>query len=240
MTPQEKKKAAAERAMEFIEPGTVIGLGTGSTAEQFIDLLGHKVQEGFEITGIPTSEATRKQAEALGIPLTTLDDHPFPAVAVDGADELDDQLRLIKGGGGALLREKILAAAADGMIVIADDSKHVSTLGCFPLPVEVVSFGLESTRRTIEAVAYELDLEGNVTLRRNSDGQAFKTDGNNLILDCALSEIPDPEALADMLSAIPGVVDHGLFIGFADLAIIAGDEGIAILEFADDDDIISA
>ncbi len=240
MTPQEKKRLAAQRAMDFIEPGMVIGLGTGSTAAEFIELIGARVKDGFDITGIPTSEATRKQAESLGIPLTTLDEHPFPALAVDGADELDGQLRLIKGGGGALLREKIIAAAADGMIVIADDSKHVATLGAFPLPIEVLPFGFESTRKLIEAVSFDLDLTGEVSVRSTGAGKPFKTDSGNMIVDCAFSEIPDPEALAVMLSAIPGIVEHGLFIGLADIAIIAGDEGVTILEFADDNDVQSA
>ncbi|MEO0809833.1 MAG: ribose-5-phosphate isomerase RpiA [Pseudomonadota bacterium] len=236
MSPEEKKQLAAKRAMEFIEPGMVIGLGTGSTTAKFIDLLGSRVKEGFEILCIPTSQATHHQAEALGIPLTMLDENPFPNLVVDGADELDDQLRLIKGGGGALLREKIVAAACDGMIVIADDSKHVQTLGRFPLPVEVDPFGLETTRRTIAAIAQEFGLNSDIVLRRTDQGQPFKTDSDNFILDCAFSELPEPEALAIILNEIPGVVEHGLFIGLADIAIIAGDDGVKILEFSEDDD----
>jgi len=235
MTPQEKKRAAAERAIEFIEPGMIIGLGSGSTAAEFVNLLGQKGKEGLKITGIPTSLTTRKQAEALDIPLTSLDDNPFSDLTIDGADELDDQLRLIKGGGGALLHEKIIASASDGLIIIADDSKHVTTLGQFPLPIEVVPFGLEPTRRTIEAIAYDMDLTGEIALRKTNEGQPFKTDSGNVILDCAFSALPEPEALAEMLDAIPGVVEHGLFIGFADIAIVAGGSGITILEFAEDD-----
>jgi len=192
------------------------------------------VKDGLDIIGVPTSDASRKQAEALGIPLTTLEEHPFPALAVDGADELDDQLRLIKGGGGALLREKVVAAAADGMIVIADDSKRVATLGAFPLPIEVLPFGLETTRQLIEAVSADFDLTGSVSVRKNGSGQPFMTDSGNMIVDCGFSAIYEPEELAIMLSAIPGVVEHGLFIGLADIAIVAGDEGTTVLEFIDD------
>ncbi len=236
VSPTDKKRAAAERALALIEPGMVIGLGSGSTAGEFVNLLGAKVRDGFEVTGVPTSRATHSRAVELAIPLTSLDAHPVLDLTVDGADELDDQLRLIKGGGGALLREKIVAAASDGLIIIADDTKHVSTLGRHPLPVEVVEFGLGATRTIIEAVAGDLGLEGDITLRRLSADQAFKTDSGHLILDCAFGAIPEPEVLAEWLDSIPGVVEHGLFIEMADLAIVAGDDGVTLIEAVADRD----
>jgi ribose 5-phosphate isomerase A len=177
---------------------------------------------------VPTSEATRKQAEGLGVRLTTLDETPVLDIAVDGADELDGQLRLIKGGGGALLREKIVASSSRKMIVIADASKRVSVLGKFPLPVEVVPFGLKATAIKIDQAFAWTRNEGPVTLRMR-DGKPFVTDNGNLILDCALGHIENAEKLAAALSSIPGVVDHGLFIGMASLAIVAGDAGVETL-----------
>ena len=165
----------------------LVGLGTGSTAAKFVDLLGQRVKAGLEVTCVPTSEATRLQAERLGIPLTTLDDMPFLDLTVDGADELDAELRLIKGGGGALLREKIVAMASERMIVIADASKRVGTLGKFPLPVEVVRFGLTATRTLIGAVATDVGCTGEIKLRLTKDGQPFVTDSGNVIFDCALA-----------------------------------------------------
>lgn len=235
MDATEKKLNAARRALEYVQPGMVLGLGTGSTAAAFIDLLGACAKDGLDITGVPTSEATLNQATALGIPMATLDEHPFLDITIDGADELDDRLRLIKGGGGALLREKIVAASSDRMIVIADDSKHVATLGRFPLPIEVVAFGLTSTKAMVEAMAHDADLDGPIVVRSGPDGKPFVTDGGNNILDCSFAEIPEPELLAELLTIVPGVVEHGLFIGLADTAIVAGDEGMTILEAADDD-----
>ena len=232
----QKKQIAAAQALELVEPGMVLGLGTGSTAAAFVDLLGAQVADGLKITGVPTSEATHRQADALDIPLTTLDAHPYLDLTVDGADELDDQLRLIKGGGGALLREKIVATASGRMVVIADDSKLVAQLGAFPLPIEVVQFGLASTRTMIEVMAHEADLDGTITLRQGPDGTPFKTDTGNCILDCAFGAIPDPDLFAELLSAVPGVVEHGLFLGIADIAIVAGDDGVTVLESANDDD----
>ena len=170
---------------------------------------------------MPTSEATRAQAERLGIPLTTLDDTPHLHLTVDGADEIDDQLRLIKGGGGALLREKIVATASDQMVVIADDSKLVRTLGAFPLPVEVVRFGFAATRRMVEAMAAQAGCKGPITQRLAKGGEPFLTDQGNFILDCAFGRIPEPEVLAFALKRVPGVVEHGLFLGVADMAIVA-------------------
>ena len=179
---------------------------------------------------MPTSEATRAQAEALGIPLTTLDEEPYLDLTVDGADELDGELRLIKGGGGALLREKIVAAASDRMIVIADESKRVETLGAFPLPVEVVPFGLRATQAMIESLAGEAGCHGDIVLRKAADGQTFRTDGGHFILDCRFRAIPEPEVLGELLQMVPGVVEHGLFLGLADAAVVAGSEGVTLLE----------
>lgn len=220
---------AAARAIEAVTDGMRLGLGTGSTAKHFVALLGDKVRGGLKVTGVPTSEATHAQALAEGIPLTTLDDTPELDLTVDGADELDDSLRLIKGGGGALLREKIVATASQRMIVIADISKKVATLGRFPLPIEVNPFGLEATHR---AVAYVLGTHGLPTalrLRTAANGKAFVTDGGHFILDAELGAIDAPEALASALVAVPGVVEHGLFIGLATGAILAGKDGLVEL-----------
>ncbi len=222
------KRQAAERAMTFVRSGMRLGLGTGSTAKHFVDLLGAAVQQGLAVVGTPTSEATARQAAALGVPLTTLDETPELDLTIDGADEIDTSLRLIKGGGGALLREKIVAAASHRMLVVADASKSVATLGAFPLPVEVVPFGLGATRRHIERACAELGLSGAITLRERQ-GQTFVTDGGHYIFDCAFGALRDPEALASALAFIPGVVDHGLFLGMASAAILAGPQGVTIL-----------
>jgi len=223
------KNAAALRALDFVEPGMRLGLGTGSTAALFVDALGAAVARGLKVVGVPTSEATRRQAEALAIPLTTLDDCPELDLTIDGADELDDELRLIKGGGGALLREKIVAASSTRMLVIADVSKRVRRLGAFPLPVEVVPFGLGSTLRRVRRACAQLGLSGDIALRQRG-GQTFVTDGGHYILDCAFGGIDAPEALAAELAQTPGVVDHGLFLGLARIAIVAGPEGAALIE----------
>jgi ribose 5-phosphate isomerase A len=217
------KRAAAERAVSLVESGMRVGLGTGSTAALFVAALGERVRGGLDIVGVPTSEATRRQAESLGIRLTTLEETPELDLTIDGADELDDQLRLIKGGGGALLREKIVASASRRMVVIADATKHVAVLGRFPLPVEVVPFGLETTTRRIRALLGGAAPE--IRLRRK-DGEAFRTDGGNFILDLHLGAIPNPDGLAAELKAATGVVDHGLFIGLASAALIGGAEGV--------------
>lgn len=230
MDPRDMKRAAAQRALEYVEDGMVVGLGTGSTAAEFIDLLGARVRDGLQIIGVPTSEATLKQALGLGIPMATIDEQPEIDLTVDGADELDRHLRLIKGGGGALLREKIVASGSAQMVIIADVSKLVDQLGGFPLPVEVVPFGLAVTRAMIEDIADELGLEGPVQQRMTSDGQPFVTDGGNFIFDCAFERIDDPEALAELLPFTPGVIDHGLFLGLADQAIVAGEGGVQIFD----------
>jgi ribose 5-phosphate isomerase A len=228
---EDLKRAAAALALDYVRPGMKLGLGTGSTAAHFVDLLAEKIRDGFDVVCIPTSERTRAQAQRLGVPLTTLDEQPQLDLTVDGTDEFDDQLRLIKGGGGALLREKIVAAASASMVVIADESKAVATLGRFPLPVEIDRFGAGSTQLHVEAAARELGLVGPVAPRRAGEAR-FVTDGGHYILDCAFGALPDPEALAARLSAIPGVVEHGLFLGIADAVIVAGAQGLRILGHA--------
>jgi ribose 5-phosphate isomerase A len=215
------KRAAAERAVALVSSGMRLGLGTGSTAAHFVAVLGDRVRGGLDIVGVPTSEATRRQAEREGIPLTTLDETAELDLTVDGADELDDALRLIKGGGGALLREKIVAAASRRMIVIADGSKRVERLGRFPLPIEVVPFGLAATRRAISAAVERTGCRGDLRLRSAANGGPFVTDGGHFILDAHLGRIDAPDALGAALATIPGVVEHGLFLGLATGAVLA-------------------
>ena len=229
MSAEEFKARAAAMALDLVEDGMRLGLGTGSTAAHFVDGVGAKVAQGLKLICVPTSEATRIQAESLRIPLTTLDETPHLDLTVDGADELDDELRLIKGGGGALLREKIVASASDRMVVIADRSKLVQTLGKFPLPVEVVSFGLAATRALLEAMAQEAGCKGNITLRPDRTGRPFVTDQGNHILDCAFGQIPEPDLLSFALKQVPGIVEHGLFLGIADAAIVAGPDGVQMI-----------
>ena len=224
------KRQAAERALDLVQPGMKLGLGSGSTLKIFIELLGERVKGGLSIVTVPTSEAVREQAMALGIPVTTLEQEPYLDLTIDGADELDEELRLIKGGGGALLREKIVATASARFVIIADHTKKVEHLGRFPLPVEVVPFGLTATRNMIQTLAADVGCKGEMTVRLKPDGQPFITDGGHYILDCAFGHIPDPDALADSLQIVPGVVEHGLFIGLADAAFVAGGNGIEVIE----------
>jgi ribose 5-phosphate isomerase A len=226
------KRQAAARALGWVKPGMRVGLGTGSTARHFVELLAEKVHSGLDVIAVPTSEATRADAERLGIRLSTLDETPALDLTVDGADEIGPDLTLIKGGGGALLREKIVAAASATMIVIADESKFVPVLGRFPLPVEVVPFGLTATKRAVETAAARAGAPGETALRHRKDGHVFVTDGGHWIIDAKLGQIPDPKGLADRLAAIPGVVEHGLFIGLAHAAVLAGSSGIRIVERA--------
>lgn len=230
MTPDELKRSAAAHALELVRPGMRVGLGTGSTARHLVELLGERVRGGLDIIAVPTSEATLADAERAGIPLTTLEDTPRLDLTIDGADEIAPDLSVIKGGGGALLREKIVAAASARMAVIADDTKWVDMLGRFPLPVEVVPFGLTPTRRALERLIVEAGCSGTVRLRCTPEGHAFVTDGGHLIVDLALGRIPEPKALAARLSEVPGVVEHGLFIGLVRTAIIAGAEGVRVVE----------
>ncbi len=230
MTADQYKRQAAQHAIALIDDGMILGLGTGSTASHFVDLLGQRVKAGLKVVCVPTSEATRAQAERLAIPLTDLDRRPALDLTVDGADEIDPQLRLIKGGGGALLCEKIVATASDRMGVIADSSKRVATLGAFPLPVEIVRFGATATRNMVEALAAEAGCAGEIRLRVQADGVPFVTDSGHFILDCAFGRIAEPEALDEALKLVPGVVENGLFLGIADAAIVAGPDGVAVLE----------
>ena len=227
---ENQKREAAAAALEEVRPGMRLGLGTGSTARHFVDLLGKRVAGGLDVLCVPTSEATAAQATGLGIPLTDLNATPHLDLTIDGADEIGPGLALIKGGGGALLREKIVAAASDRMIVIADQSKVVPALGRFPLPIEVNVFGLGATRRRVEAVLADSGAEGGLVLRMAPDGTPFRTDGGHFILDALFGRISAPEALSAALLEIPGVVQHGLFLGLCRRAYVAGPDGVNILD----------
>jgi ribose 5-phosphate isomerase A len=223
----ELKRQVGIQAAALVEPGMKLGLGTGSTAAKFVAALGARIRdEGLECVGVPTSELTRRQAMDEGIPLSDLDQLVELDLCIDGADEIDPELRLIKGGGGALLREKIVASASKRMVVIADQSKLVEVIGDFPLPVEIVRFGVEATRQQIEHAARNASCGGPITIRLQDNGNPFITDQGNIIVDCDFRRMEYPDKLAQNLSAIPGVVEHGLFIGMADGAIIATETGI--------------
>jgi ribose 5-phosphate isomerase A len=215
MANDQEKEAAARASLQFVKDGQVVGLGTGSTAAHFIQLLGEKVKNGLRIRGIPTSVRSQELARSLGIPLTTLDECQEIAVTVDGADEFDPQLRLIKGGGGALLREKIVASASKQLVIVADASKQVAVLGKFPLPVEVIGFAQALMAKRIAA------LGADVRVRTEANGKPFITDEGHHILDCQFGEIRDADGLARKLSDMPGVVEHGLFIGMASVVLVA-------------------
>lgn len=229
LSPDDSKQLAAAKALELVTPGMRLGLGTGTTAAHFVALLGARVAKGLDVICVPTSERTRTLAALYSIPLTTIDASPELDLTVDGADEFDPKLRLIKGGGGALLREKIVAMASKRMIVIANSSKLAAVLGKFPLPLEVNVFGFEATRRMVSAAAKGLGCDGELRLRKTPGGQAFVSDNGHYIVDCFFGTIADPDRLADRLAAIPGVVEHGLFIGIAKAVISAGPAGIEIL-----------
>ena len=213
----QEKQVAARAAAQLVDEGDIVGLGSGSTAEYAVRFLAERVREGLKIVGIPTSQQTKHLAEQLGIPLTTLEEHPQIDIDIDGADEIDPQLNLIKGGGGAFLREKIVASVSRRFVVIAESSKQVKRLGKFPLPVEVVPFAQSLIKQRIE------DLGAKVSLRSYAYGNPYVTDEGHHILDCSFGEIPDPPALAARLCGIPGVVEHGLFIGMAEMALIGKD-----------------
>ena len=223
------KLNAAEAALQFVKDGMVVGLGTGSTSAHFVRLLGERVRQGLRVKGVPTSEATRNLAEQVGVPLVEISQVSSIDVDVDGADEIDSAFRLIKGGGAALLREKIVAAASKRMIVIADTGKQVETLGRFPLPIEVVPFGLEATRRAVAAAIASSGAHGELKLRKRPDGEVLLTDGGHFILDAHLGRIELPEVLGLALNQVPGVVEHGLFLGLATAAFLAGSDGVRVL-----------
>jgi len=220
MTQDEAKRMVARRALDFVEDGMSLGLGSGTTSAIFIRELGERVKQGLRVRGIATSTAHQQLAESLSIPITTFEECPVLDLAIDGADEVGPGLALIKGGGGALLREKIVESAARRFIVIADASKLVTTLGRFPLPVEVIQMALPLVTRKLEALGL------NPKLRHHPDGSLYITDENNVILDCACGSIPDPGRTAAEIRSIVGVVEHGLFLNMASLALIAGEDGV--------------
>jgi ribose 5-phosphate isomerase A len=228
--PASLKRAAALRALEFVEDGMKLGLGTGTTAEAFLDVLAPKLRGGMKIVCTATSERTAQKARALSIPMTDLDTLAPLDLTVDGADEADREFTLIKGGGGALLREKIVAASSRRMVVIADATKLVTMLGHFPLPVEVSTFGHATTAARIVNVTANLGYNHLPLTLRVKDGAPFKTDGGNYIYDCPFGAITDASALAAALSSVPGVVEHGLFVGLATALVIAGERGVEVIE----------
>src|SRR5207237_7691898 len=214
---------SARASVKYVKDGQIVGLGTGSTATVAIRLIGERVRAGLKIRGIPTSIASRDLASQLGIPLTNFEEVQEIDVTIDGADEFDPALNLIKGGGGAMLREKIVASASKQVVIVADSSKQVSTLGKFPLPVEVIPFAQAVIARKIAA------LTDSVTLRKAADGSSFTTDEGHHILDCHFRRISDPAALAHTLKDMPGVVEHGLFIDLASVVLMG--KGTEVLEF---------
>ncbi len=220
MANESEKELAGRAAAQLVCDGDIVGLGTGSTAYFAIIALGERVKAGLKITGIPTSNATAELARSVGIPLTTLDQNPVIDIVIDGADEIDPHLNLIKGGGGALLREKVIAAASKKMVVIADSGKVVEHLGKFPLPVEIISFARAVVERKIQS------LGASTRIRTRPDGSVYITDNGNPILDCNFGTIEDPPALSRTLSNIPGVVEHGLFIGLATIALIGKENSV--------------
>jgi ribose 5-phosphate isomerase A len=222
---QELKQAAAESAVALVEDGMILGLGTGSTAILAVDILGKRVKSGLRVTGIPTSERTAEQARSLGIPVSTLDEHPAIDLTIDGADEVElGTLNLNKGRGGALLREKIVASASKRLVIIVDESKLVERLGShFPLSVELIPFGWHVAARKLEA------LGAKVVLRTGSDGKPYVSDGGHYIVDCAFGPIASPSKLEFELNSMVGLVEHGLFLGMAAQVIVAGSGGVKVL-----------
>lgn len=220
MAHEAEKEAAGRAAAKLVLDGQIVGLGTGSTAYFAVIALGERVKSGLRIAGIPTSNATADLARRVGVPLTTFEEHPAIDITIDGADEFDPHLNLIKGGGGALLREKVVAAASKQMIVVSDSSKAVPVLGKFPLPVEIIAFAKPVVEKKIAS------LGASVRLRAKPDGAPYVTDNGNPILDCSFGEITDPPALARVLSNIPGIVEHGLFIGLAAMALVGRGTGV--------------
>jgi len=224
MTQDEAKALVGKRAVEFVEDGMAVGLGTGTTATAFIRALGERVAQGLKIRCVASSEASTQLGRSLGMDVMSLEELPELDVYIDGADEVGPGLALIKGGGGALLREKIVASAAKKFVVVVDSTKVVDVLGKFPLPVEVVKMALPLVEKRLE------DLGLNPTLRKHKDGSIYLTDENNYILDCSCGEIEEPEVTAAEIRGIVGVVEHGLFLGMASLALVAGDDGVREIE----------
>ncbi len=220
MTQTEAKELAGKRALEFVKDGMAVGLGTGTTATLFIKALGEKVKQGLSIRCIASSDASHDLAVQLGIPITTFEETPTLDLVIDGADEVAPGLALIKGGGGAMLREKIVISSAREYIVVADSTKVVAHLGKFPLPVEVIKMAMPIVSRRLEVLGL------NPGQRHHPDGSAYITDEGNFILDCACGEIKDPTKTAEDIRHIVGVVEHGLFLGMATLALIAGENGV--------------
>jgi ribose 5-phosphate isomerase A len=220
MANEQEKEGACRAAAKLVRDGDIVGLGTGSTAHFAVVALGERVKAGLKIVGIPTSVQTGELARAVGIRLTTLNEHPEIDITIDGADEIDSRLRLIKGGGGALLREKVIATASKKRVVVADSSKVVSVLGKVPLPVEVISFARTVVENKI------VSLGGSPKLRTRPDGSPFITDNGNQILDCNFGKIADPPALALILNNTPGIVEHGLFIGLASMVLVGRGERV--------------
>jgi ribose 5-phosphate isomerase A len=227
LSPIDKAKfAAAKRAAEFVEDGMKVGLGTGSTAAWMVRCLGEMVrQDGLRIMGVPTSDRTAELARAEGIRVVTLEEAGWLDLTIDGTDEFDGSLNLIKGAGGALLREKIVATASDQMIVIADQSKEVAQLGTFPLPVEVIPFGWQATKSLIEEMLVPLDVLGRRVTQRMNGAKPYLTDEGNLILDLHLNRIGNARQLALVLNQVPGVVENGLFIDICDIVVIGQADG---------------
>lgn len=220
------KQKAAEMALESVRPGMKLGLGTGSTAAFFVKALGMRVQQGLSVRCVATSAATAQLAQSCGITIEDLNDLLCLDLTVDGTDEIDPEFRLIKGGGGALLREKIVANASQQMIVIADQTKKVDMLGQFPLPIEVVPFAAQSTLERVRVGLSALGLEGPLAWRKTPDGEVYRTDSGNIIVDAKLERILDPERLEATLNLIPGIVECGLFLGIATDAFIASPDGV--------------
>jgi ribose 5-phosphate isomerase A len=226
------KRAAAAKALEYVVDGMKLGLGSGSTAEMFVEMLAPRVRGGQKLLCVPTSERTAEKARKLGITMASLDDLAPLDLTVDGADEADRNLDLIKGGGGMLLREKIVAASSKTMIVIADETKMVPRLGKFPLPVEMIEFGHKTTLARLVAALDRLGYANVAITLRQKDGAPFKTDSGNLIYDCALGAIQSAPKLAAALSAVTGVVEHGLFTDIATTLLVAGPGEVEVIERA--------
>ena len=227
MVLDQEKQAAARASLRFINDGDIVGLGTGSTVYYTLQFIGEQVRQGLKILGIATSKQTEKIAADLGIPLTTLDEHQNIDVDIDGADEIDPQMSLIKGGGGAFLREKIVASAAKKLVIVADSTKQVSVLGKVPVPVEVVPFAQALVAKEIKS------LGASVQLRQNKNGKVYVTDESHHILDCNFGQIADPRGLERELEDIPGVLGHGLFVGMADVVLVGKDDSVVDLRAKD-------